>query len=100
MNKIPKYLRAILWSADITKLNPRKDAPYIVHQILSYGRLNHIIWLFKNYPKSEIIRIFKETPYKDYTPSRFNLITKHLLHLPGSTIDERKYVKNIPRNIG
>ena len=100
MSQIPKHLQAILWSTNIAKLDLEKDAPYIIHQVLSYGRLDQIVWIFKNYSRSKIIEIFLNHPYKDYFASRFNFVKNYLLNLKNLSLDEKQYVKNIPRYLG
>lgn len=100
MSSIPKHLQGVLWSADVTQLHTQRDAPYIVHQILSYGRFAEIEWLFANYPRSQIKEIFLTQPYKDYHAPRFNFVKNYLLDLKHQVINERRYVKNIPRDLG
>lgn len=97
--KIPKNLQAVLWSADVSRLDPKKDKHYIIHQILSFGSMNEIKWLFKNYSKKEIINIFMK-PFKDYRKPRFYFVKNILLGLKTWRPNERYYVKNTPRIIG
>lgn len=99
MNSIPKTLQAVLWSVDIAHLNLEKDKIYIIHQILSYGRMEDIKWVFKTYPKEEIVEVFINHPYKDYTESRFYFAKNYLLSLKDMSLNEKHYVKNIPRDI-
>lgn len=95
---IPKKLQAVLWSIDTKNLEGNKDKVYIIHQILAYGNKDEILLLFKTYSKKEIINVFSSYPYKDYTNSRFHFIKNFLLSL-NEKLDEKYYVKNIPRNI-
>lgn len=97
--KIPKQLQSILWSADINNLDLGRDKGYIIHQIFSYGDLDDIRWLLKTYPKHLIKRVFINTPYKDYQASRFYFVKNYLLGLKNQDLDERHYVKNIPRDL-
>ena len=97
---IPSHLQAVLWSANIDDLNLQKDKPYIIHQILACGRLEDIVWLFRTYPKAEIINIFTTTPYKNYQASRFQFIKNYVLHLNHSHLNEKLYVQNTPRDLG
>lgn len=96
----PAYLQPILWSADVASMDLEKDKGYIIHQILSHGTLAHIRWLFGAYKLSEITEVFQQFPYKDYRASRFHFVKTILLHIDGDSMDERRYVKNIPRAIG
>lgn len=96
--KIPKSLQPVLWSTDVRKLDLKKDAYYIIHQILAYGNFDDLVWLFKNYSKKEIIEIFKKS-FKDYRRPRFYFAKNILLGLKNWQVDERYYVKNTPRII-
>lgn len=97
---IPSHLQAVLWSVNIHDLDLQKDKSYIIHQIFSYGRLEDIVWLFRSYPKKEIIDVFATTPYKNYRESRFQFVKNYVLGLNNSTLNEKLYVKNTPRDLG
>jgi len=100
MSNIPKSLQGILWSADVSKLDISKNKGYIIHQILAYGSLKDLAWLFKTYKSSEIKNVFIEYPEKDYTEKAFNFVQKIVLDIPQEAIDKRYYVKTYPRIIG
>mgnify|MGYP001565596221 CR=1 FL=1 len=96
----PKYLQHVLWSADINRLDVQADKHYIIHQIFSHGRFEDFRWLFLTYTFPDIIRVFTTVPYKDYRPARFHFIKNILLGLTNTALDKRRYVKNIPRDLG
>lgn len=96
----PKDIQHILWSADINKLDLQADKHYIIHQIFSHGRFEDFRWLFRTYSFPDIIRVFTTVPYKDYRPARFHFVKSILLGLQDHALDKRRYVKNIPRDIG
>ncbi|MBI2029433.1 hypothetical protein HYT02_03395 [Candidatus Gottesmanbacteria bacterium] len=96
---IPKKLQPVLWSTKVDLLDSKKDKYYIIHQIFAYGSLTDIKWLFENYSKKDIIRIFKSA-FKDYRRSRFYFVKNILLDLKNWKPDEKYYVKNTPRVIG
>ena len=96
---IPKEMQAVLWSVDVSHLEIEKDKRYIIHQMLSYGRMEDFKWVFRVYPKEEIIKVFTTFPYKDYTQSRFYFVKNFLLSLRNKSLNEKYYVKNIPRDI-
>ena len=98
--KIPKHLQSVLWSTDVSLLDTKRDKNYIIHQILSYGRLEDIRWLLQTYTKKDIISVFANIPYKDYDAARFFFVKNHLLNLKHQLLDEMLYVKNIPRHLG
>ena len=91
--KLPKHLRAVLWSADINNLNLDKDKYYIIHQILSFGILDDISWLTGIYSKKDIIDIFMVS-FKDYSRPRFYFVKDAILGLKNWHPDEKYYVKN------
>lgn len=97
-SKIPKSLQAIFWSRDINSLKLNKDRVYIVNQVLAYGTMEHIRWLFQNYAQAEIKKVFLKKPIKVYSPSAFNWINIVLLENK-KPLDKTKYVENTPRNI-
>lgn len=99
MKRVPKRLQAVLWSTDVGLLDFERDKNYIIHQILSYGRLEEIRWLFQTYTEDEIKKVFMVIPYKDYNASRFSFVKDYLLGLTSFSPDERLYVKNIPRRL-
>ena len=69
-------------------------------EILSYGGLDEIRWLFMIYTENEITNIFISVPYKDYFPARFHYVKNMMLHLQDKKLDSRLYVKNTPRYLG
>lgn len=98
--KIPKSLQGVLWSVDVSHLDIEQDKGYITHQIFAYGNLPEFLWLFKTYGIEKIRQVFTDIPYKDYRAARFHFIKNILLNLKDRSMDERYYVKNIPRAIG
>ncbi|HCM82547.1 MAG: hypothetical protein UV63_C0016G0005 [Microgenomates group bacterium GW2011_GWC1_43_11] len=100
MNHPPVTLQPFLSSLNVDRLDIEKDDTYIIHQILAYGSIDALIWLFATYPKDHIQRVFCDAPYKDYRPSRFHFVISVLLSLEDRDIDKRNYVKNIPRHFG
>ena len=97
--KLPKQLQPVLWSVNIDNLSLEKDKYYIIHQILSYGRLDDILWLMRNCPRKEINEVFMVS-FKDYARPRFYFVKDALLGLKKWHPDEKYYVKNISRNTG
>lgn len=90
---MPSELQPILWSKNIKALDFKKDKNYIIHQILSYGNLRQIRWLFKVYKREEIKNAFLKFPKKVYQPAIFYFIKKFVLNLRKKQLKEEKYVK-------
>ena len=97
--KLSKQLQSVLWSANTDNLDLEKDKYYIIHQILSYGRLADILWLLDNYPRKIINEVFMVS-FKDYARPRFYFVKDAVLGLKQWHPNEKYYVKNISRNIG
>lgn len=95
MQKIPKKLQAVLWSAKIDELDLSKHKGYIIHQILQYGTMEDIHWLFENYPKTEIRRVFLTKPIKTYTKESFYFAKNFLLGIKGIHLDQDDYITSI-----
>ncbi|GAB4219527.1 MAG: hypothetical protein Fur009_6110 [Candidatus Microgenomates bacterium] len=95
---LPYYLKPFLWSVKLDSLDLKKDSYYIIHQILAYGDLKAIKWLFKTYSRQEIINNFKKK-FKDYRKQRFYFVKDILLELKNKEFNENYYVKNTPRVI-
>jgi len=98
-NKIPQSLQPFLWSAKIKDLDLKRDKVFIVNQILAFGGLKELKWLFNIYPKTTIKQIFLNHPIKTYRVATFNFIKEIILELESKKLTKEKYVINIPRVI-
>jgi len=92
---VPKSLQGILWSKRISNLRLARDKNYIIHQVLMYGSLEDIGWLFKTYPAEAIKEEFTENPAKIYTKPAFNFVKKFILDLRKRKLKEEDYVKTL-----
>lgn len=95
MNRIPQEFQAILWSTNIKNLDLEKDKNYIIHQVLLYGNLKQIKWLFKAYGKGKVRETFIKNPLPIYTRTVFHFVKNFILGLKDKKLDEKKYIKNI-----
>lgn len=50
----PPSVKATLWSYDTNKLDIGADKKRIITNVLNYGTMPAVEWLFKTYPRSEI----------------------------------------------
>jgi hypothetical protein len=89
----PTGLQAVLWSKSLTTLDFDKDKNYIINQVLAYGLLEHLEWLFKVYSKSTIIETFLKNPTRIYSNKALNFIKILLLDGKSANLDEKKYVR-------
>ena len=96
--KLPDSLQGILWSKNIENINLEEDKVYIIHQILAYGDIKEVEWLFEVYPKNDIKNIFINHPVKIYTRPVYFFIKDFILNIKKDT-NENNYVKNISGSI-
>ena len=92
--RVPKRLQGILWSKDINEIDPEKDRVYLTHQILRYGSLKDINWLFNLYPREIVKTTFIENPLPVYSRASLNFIKQYILKLEGN-LDEKAYVRTL-----
>ena len=90
---MPENLKGILWSKNINNLNLENDKIYIIHQVLAFGDIDEIRWLFKNYSPDEINSVFVNIPKRIYTRPIFLFIKDYILKIK-TELDENKYVKS------
>jgi len=96
MKKIPLKYQPLLWSKNIEKLDLKQDKIYIIHQILSYGDLKELKWLFRIYDKKEIEEVFIKFPKKIYQSAVFYFIKNFVLGVKTKRLREKNYVKSLP----
>lgn len=92
---VPKSLQPILWSTDVKKLDLSRDKGYIIHQVLIYGTLAEIRWLFSTYTKSQVIKVFLSHPVKLYPKKIYAFVKNYLLGLSQVILDTEDYVTSI-----
>lgn len=93
--EIPEHLQPILWSKDVGEMSLEQDKNYIVHQVLSYGTLDDVKWLFSVYPREEVKEVFVQYPKKLYTPAGFNFIKEFVLKVNDPAVVAENYVKTL-----
>lgn len=94
-SKIPESLQGILWSCNVKDLDLEKDKVYIIHQVLSYGELKQIRWLFKIYGKKIIREVFLKKPVNVYSSSNLSFIKNILLGLKNVPIKKKQYIQSL-----
>lgn len=94
-NKFPDSIQAILWSKDIKNADLCDDKIYIIHQILAYGDIREVKWLFKVYSENEVRNIFISYPARIYTKPIYYFIKNFILNIK-EDINENDYIKIAP----
>lgn len=69
---IPQSLQAALWSYDLERLDIEKDKKLIITQVLNYGVLEDVKWLYSIYSEEDIKEVVKN-------PSRSRWFAKTLI---------------------
>lgn len=95
MTHPPRNLQGILWSVDVDSLNLEKDKDYIINQVLLYGDLGELHWLFTTYGRKGVTDVFLKHPMKMYFKQPFHFIKNYLLPLAQTPLDEEDYVTSI-----
>jgi Cu/Ag efflux protein CusF len=93
--RIPADLQPFLWSKNVKKLKLENDKIYIIHQLLSYGDLREISWLFRVYPEKQIKDVFEFSPMKIYGKATFNFVKNIILDLKNKNINPKNYVATL-----
>lgn len=57
--RIPPYLARCFWSYRLSALDLQQSKELIITQVLNWADLKGIRWLFRRYPKKEIITVLK-----------------------------------------
>ena len=97
--KIPQSLQPFLWSVKIKDLDLKQDKVFIINQILAFGGLKQLKWLFNVYSKKTIKQVFLNHPIKTYRAPTFNFIKTIILGIKKQNLIKEKYVINTPRII-
>jgi len=85
-NKIPSFLTRCFWSYRLPSLELRKNKGLIITQVLNWADLKGIKWLFKVYPKEDIIAALKSPQRGVWLPDVLNFwLTIFNLHIPKDT---------------
>lgn len=88
----PKSLQGTLWSSNVEQLDLEKNKAYIIHQVLTFGSMEQLMWLFKTYTKQKIADTFVHQPMKMYPKHIYWFTKNHLLALQNTQLDEQNYV--------
>lgn len=61
-NKLPLFLKPMLWSYAFGSLDLEKNKKRIIINVINYGDLKHWRWIVEHYGKREIQKILMEIP--------------------------------------
>jgi len=60
MKKLPQFLNKYFWDVELEKIDLRKNKVYVLRRILEYGDERAVVWMWKNFKKSEIIDVLSK----------------------------------------
>lgn len=55
--KVIKFRQSLFWDTDPKKIDPKKNAPYIIERILDFGEDREIRWMRKYYSPRAIKKV-------------------------------------------
>lgn len=73
MIQLPQSVKATLWSYDLTQIDPEKHKKLIISQVLNFGSLDAISWLFGNYSSDDIKEVTINIPLGSWDKKSLNL---------------------------
>lgn len=76
LNNIPENERvALFWDTKFENIDLKKNKIYIIKRILEFGDTGSAKWMFKTYPKNEIIDVLKTSrEISDKSVNYWNLL--------------------------
>ena len=52
-----KFRQSLFWDTNPKKIDPKKNARYIIERVLEFGHPEEVGWVFKHYPKNTIRKV-------------------------------------------
>ena len=65
---LPDFLKPLLWSYDISKLDLERSKKTVIVNVLNYGNLTHWRWLKATYGKEAVRRLLITIPATELRP--------------------------------
>lgn len=73
MIQLPDSVKATLWSYDLAQIDLQKHKKLIISQVLNFGSLDAVSWLFSNYSSADIKEAALNTPLGSWDKKSLNL---------------------------
>lgn len=77
---VPRFLQSRLWSQSTKTLDRKRNKTYIIRQLLQYGTMDDLRWLFRHYSIPTIKAKFSKMKQTELHPSARNFIALMLKH--------------------
>lgn len=73
-----KFRQALFWDVNPSKIDPKKNARYIIERILDLGNDGEVKWMFKNYSRETLKKtIVQSRSLSPRTKSLWTLMLKN-----------------------
>lgn len=56
-----KFRRSLFWDTDLAKIDPKKNARYIIERILEFGNEDEVRWVWQNYSPKFIKHVMNKS---------------------------------------
>lgn len=53
---LPRHLRPLLWDTTLARVEPRRDAEFLLARVLEFGTLRDVHWLIDFYGKPRLVK--------------------------------------------
>lgn len=73
MVQLPQSVKAVLWSYDLAKIDLEKHKKLLISQVLNFGSLEAVNWLFSTYSSDEIKSLALTLPLGEWDKKSLNL---------------------------
>ncbi len=93
---IPKTIRSLCWSIN-GDIDLKSNTQYIINQVLAFGDITEIEWLFKNFSRKAIESAFL---YSNYNKGLYNKIVLNFLLkfiFKNLKVPEQKYLQMLKK---
>lgn len=68
-----KFRQALFWDTNPNKIDPKKNAQYIIERVLDFGRDKEVRWLYRFYDKALLKKVVVKS--RSLMPETKNLWT-------------------------
>ncbi len=59
--RLPEFLRPLFWDVDFDRLRIPGHERYIIERILELGDVAEVQWMFRNFPREQIIQALRRS---------------------------------------
>ncbi len=73
---LPPSLYQFFWDVDARRLDPSKNADYVINRLLDKGGLDGARWTLQKFPKERLIKTLKKM--RDFSPRNGRFWTRYL----------------------